>query len=74
MKMDVVLHVGVPTLVQREPSRVCLFVYLGVLGAIYEIISTYNKRKTSLGCGMAVNIHCIHDHPTSSAGFPLVPK
>ena len=29
MKMHVVSHVGAHTLVQREPSQVCLFVYLG---------------------------------------------
>ena len=57
MKMLVVLHVGAHMLVQREPSQVCLFVYLEGLGAIYEIISAYNKRKTSLGCGMTVNTH-----------------
>ena len=69
---------------------VCLFTYFGDLVAIYEIISTYNKRKTSLKCGTTVNTYSwslyvphvwdvqgplgsIYRHPTSLAGFPLIP-
>ena len=57
MKMHVVSHVRSHTLVQFEPNRLCLFVYLGGLGAIYGMISTYNEGKMSLRCGTTVNTH-----------------
>ena len=78
MKTHVVSHVGVRTLVQREPSRVCLLLfaqgfraYIGVYLLKYP---TYNKRKTF---GLVWDVQGlparIDGRPTSSAGFPLEP-